>query len=801
MTKYLKQRAPKKTSFKKKKINLSLPAKVNNNINLKKYRYFRNTYARPTEVKSFFKYTKKKVVLKKKIYSLTHRNILNFDNSKKNNLIKFYRFNYLKGNQKFYQFFLPLVKYKKKNLEFPKKINLLYFNTIKKLNSRYLSFSVRKQFILNSLQKWINLSKIQYYNLKNHLVRKTQINSAFPLFLHNFILKKKKRQWFNNWKINKIFFISKLIWSKIRAKWLKKKSGKRVLPFNELQKRRWISWKNFKTKYNRFVSMQLRATGKFFNLVKQKTYYKKTIFFAVYKFWQSIIFFNRHIENKLKYLYNNVTILLSKKYLEILYILLNNSNNSHYRHLNFSNIRLSQLLNTILNFQFKFFFIKKLNFFILQPTRYINFIVKNDNFFLNNFYFNSFKKIKFFKKTKAIIIQKNKFNKNSIGYLSKFQFQECLNFIFLVKIFKNINFFTDLNFKKKLKSKLVFNINSYIDTKNKRRSKSTLSTKFLVQYKTYVKYNYFLLNSDWKWLKFFELVQIKQKFILNIISISKNLKKIIFFKIWFNQLLNKIINLLFLRFSNFDLKLNKYKFYFLKSITKNWSVKWYYGFFYSYIISYHILLNNYKFKNNYFYSHYNYSLKNWIRNKKFYFWLESEIEKLVHFNVKLIPVNAVKTVAKSTRNKYSYLFNFLYIIKNNRKMGGWREQTIYADILWTILISVKYFSSSCFADMLSEQIIKRKKQWGFIKKIRACVCEMWPSSGLINPPYKVYGFKVNVNGKINGRDRSISHVIQKRQKDYQKIKFFWIRLRVDYSLRQAKSKYGSFGLRVWISRL
>jgi len=73
--------------------------------------------------------------------------------------------------------------------------------------------------------------------------------------------------------------------------------------------------------------------------------------------------------------------------------------------------------------------------------------------------------------------------------------------------------------------------------------------------------------------------------------------------------------------------------------------------------------------------------------------------------------------------------------------------------------------------MLAEQIIKRKKQWTFIKRIRACICEMWPVSGLITQIYETYSIRISINGKVNGRDRSIAHLMQRLHKDKQIIKF------------------------------
>ena len=102
--------------------------------------------------------------------------------------------------------------------------------------------------------------------------------------------------------------------------------------------------------------------------------------------------------------------------------------------------------------------------------------------------------------------------------------------------------------------------------------------------------------------------------------------------------------------------------------------------------------------------------------------------------------------------------------------------------------------------MISEQIVKRKKQWPFIKILKTTITQILPRS-LINDPARVDGIRISVNGKINGRDRSINYLICKFYKDLQSTKVHPIFLKVDYSLSFANSKYGIFGIKVWLSRL
>lgn len=168
-------------------------------------------------------------------------------------------------------------------------------------------------------------------------------------------------------------------------------------------------------------------------------------------------------------------------------------------------------------------------------------------------------------------------------------------------------------------------------------------------------------------------------------------------------------------------------------------------------------------------------------------------------NVKLTYINSTKAISKFYRNGTNFYFLYTKKIYLHRFFQGWRQQSIYADILWIILIAVKYYSSSFLSNMIAEQIVKRKKQWPFIKIVRTIVREVLPKS-LTENPIKIDGFRIGINGKINGRDRSINYLIYKYFKGMHISKIHQIYLKVDYSLSLANSKYGVFGIRVWLSR-
>jgi hypothetical protein len=146
---------------------------------------------------------------------------------------------------------------------------------------------------------------------------------------------------------------------------------------------------------------------------------------------------------------------------------------------------------------------------------------------------------------------------------------------------------------------------------------------------------------------------------------------------------------------------------------------------------------------------------------------------------------------------------FFYISKTVKKyssIGGWRQQIIFNDIVWSFFIAVKYYSSSFLVDTMVEQLIKREKHWPFIKRLRFILIDV------LTPFYKSFfrhldGFRISINGKINGKDRAVRYLFYKDYKKNQISKVNWIDLKVDYSVMQADSLYGSFGIRVWISRV
>jgi ribosomal protein S3 len=60
----------------------------------------------------------------------------------------------------------------------------------------------------------------------------------------------------------------------------------------------------------------------------------------------------------------------------------------------------------------------------------------------------------------------------------------------------------------------------------------------------------------------------------------------------------------------------------------------------------------------------------------------------------------------------------------------------------------------------------------------------------------LYTIKVSINGKINGRNRTINHIFFKKIKDKQSPRTHQIYLYVNYGFREVLSKYGIFAIKV-----
>ncbi len=455
-----------------------------------------------------------------------------------------------------------------------------------------------------------------------------------------------------------------------------------------------------------------------------------------------------------------------------------------------------------LNYQLKeFIFFKnkndKLNFF-LEYFLKLNYATLRSN--------SKYKKNNILVKTGNFSIFVNKiskqnkiFNFNKIFFKKKnvFRLYNCWLKIFLWKfeLFKKNNLLKMPNNLEILNSQIS---NSYAIRKDKPWNVLFFG-KFLKFFNEKIDVNkYFDLYNKNLLIKYEELAlstKFFQSFLFYFFLQNKNTKKLL--QINLNlKLIYKLKVLKLLNFWKID-QFSKSKSVMQYQFNFSTPLKFY---IYTYCFINFLVFKIQKVKNNYYYRKKMYSTRFWIKNKKFLFWMEQQFEKSFKMNIKLNYISATKAISKFCRNRFDYYFLFSKRIHAYRFFQGWRQQSIYADVLWIVIISIKYYSAIFMSNMLSEQIVKRKKQWPFIKIIRTVIREVLPKN-LMKDPKKVDGLRVLINGKINGRDRSTSYLIYKFYKDKQKSKIHQIYLKVDYSLSFANSKYGVFGIRVWISRI
>jgi hypothetical protein len=635
--------------------------------------------------------------------------------------------------------------------------------------------------------------------------------------IHNFLLYlntfKKNKLSSLAWRISKKFYFSRFYLSRVKTFYYTKLFyKKRTMELNRrfvihfpLNGKQYSTQHQYQYRYLKHLERTALTTNRIFskhrkNWVKDFFSYKDhlKIFKLIHlKLYHNIKFIQKkklkHFKNRLNVFFNKTKLGVHKNLLVV------NKNNNLIK--NEQKCVLNAFKN--LNHQLKNFIIlsnktKKLQYF-LQHFVQFNYIDDRRSFSLKNVLF-----FKMFSSSYRIYntsvknfnhknLLKNKhLNKFFVSWLKIFimnfsNFKNHNNFLSYIEDFKN---FKNLSGQSSLAHK----------TRQNKSQNILYFAKFLkyfnnkLDFKTYFElYNKnYLVDYD----KLKDLITFFQSFIFLFFINVKNTKKLLTVKFNLKKIYKMKLLFLISKFKNFySFNFNNNNFcykFFPNSILKAY-LNFY--FFVNFLIfKIHRLKNNNYFKKNM------YTTKSWIKNKKFNFWLEQQFEKSFKMNIKLNYISATRSISKFYRSGFNFYFLFTKRMHTYRFFQGWRQQSIYSDILWIILISIKYYSSSFFSNMLAEQIVKRKKQWPFIKIIRTIVREILPLN-LTRNSIKVDGLRIGINGKINGRDRAINYLIYKYYKDKQISKIHQIYLKVDYSLSFANSKYGVFGIRVWISRL
>ncbi len=418
-----------------------------------------------------------------------------------------------------------------------------------------------------------------------------------------------------------------------------------------------------------------------------------------------------------------------------------------------------------------------------------------------------------------------RFNINFVNYTSSFRFRKLYfkskknnykfglkrslylikNILYMFSKFENSNFFYNFNGKSVISySNNDFLSNSFVTPKFNylRISDETKFIKLLLSknmdfslfnilnYKEsltrldfVIAFKYIIYNNL---VKFFKSTKLEKNFIKAQYALK-------FYFLW-------IIKLLFLK------KFSKLKF-FKKKINNIFSKKIYNSLVYevslSFSINYFINYNIATWKNYQRLSRKaNTFFKYWLKKKKFLFWITQEFEKDLRQKIDVYFINsltAITTVDRFNGKNFLKVVNWILSPWNARR--GWRNNIIFTDILWTTLISMKYHCVSFLAENISRQLCKRKKHWRYIHTIKKLISRTLPGLQFRKGIGDLHTVKISINGKVNGRDRSINYIFFKKVKDKQKPRTHQLYLSVNYGFREALSRYGVFAIKIWFSRV
>jgi len=131
-----------------------------------------------------------------------------------------------------------------------------------------------------------------------------------------------------------------------------------------------------------------------------------------------------------------------------------------------------------------------------------------------------------------------------------------------------------------------------------------------------------------------------------------------------------------------------------------------------------------------------------------------------------------------------------------RNRFSFRKFRVSYDILITAIISLKYHCVSFLADSMCIQIFRRKKHWPYVYKMKRLLSRTLPSLYFKRGLGEIHTIRVSVNGKINGRNRSINYLFFKKVKDKQKPRVHQNYLYINYGFREVISKYGVFAFKI-----
>lgn len=140
---------------------------------------------------------------------------------------------------------------------------------------------------------------------------------------------------------------------------------------------------------------------------------------------------------------------------------------------------------------------------------------------------------------------------------------------------------------------------------------------------------------------------------------------------------------------------------------------------------------------------------------------------------------------------YTFLLKELFVFQRSRDLNKYFFETL--ETLYFVLGTFSYGNAALLAKTLVYLLENTRKQIyivRFIKKVLSIFFLKIPSSFLA-----VNGIKVLIKGRFNKRRRTKTLIIQQGQISLQTLK-----TPIDYYQTQAITMYGSFGIKVWLSK-
>lgn len=174
---------------------------------------------------------------------------------------------------------------------------------------------------------------------------------------------------------------------------------------------------------------------------------------------------------------------------------------------------------------------------------------------------------------------------------------------------------------------------------------------------------------------------------------------------------------------------------------------------------------------------------------------KSLCKSLQHFsgfeNVSIKIYSSQLSFLPSLKHYYSFLTKELLIYQRNKSLSGYFFETL--EILYFVLGTFSFGNAALLGKLLVFLLENSRKHVfivRFIKKILDTLFKKLPTTFLA-----VNGIKILIKGRFNKRRRTKTLIIQEGQISLQTLS-----TAIDYNQTFAVTLYGSFGIKVWLSK-